>query len=369
MEPVYRSHHVPQNVTSFEFHLVGDMTLKQFTYLALGLSTAYLLFIFLTKSAPIIAWPLIVISALLGVAFAFLPIAERPLDYWLAAFLKAVFRPTKRVYLSKNMAVNSPLFKYRLGSYLQNLATQSLQSPTLEQTPKSALFNLTAQTIAKKLEGVAPEQVLQRDIKLPQTTAPPIKQALPSSEDLSKTVELAKEAQKVQTQIMQTEQQLNQIKSSAAAVGANQSQFVDNFKGLLSELDKLNQEASDVSHELAVLSKTPPSLVSKLPKKVVSSAINLTLTTFPNIINGIVTDSAGNYLEGAIIVAHDKTGIPVRALKTNKLGQFVAATPLANGVYDISIEKDSLSFDTIELELTGNILKPVAIAAKRVGLS
>src|SRR5687768_4930122 len=92
------THPVPQNVTSFQFRLIGDMTLKQFGYLGVGVGFAYLIFILLATSAPLIAWPIIVISSFLGIAFAFIPIQDRPLDHWVAAFLKAIYNPTKRVW-------------------------------------------------------------------------------------------------------------------------------------------------------------------------------------------------------------------------------------------------------------------------------
>jgi hypothetical protein len=85
----------------------------------------------------------------------------------------------------------------------------------------------------------------------------------------------------------------------------------------------------------------------------------------PNIINGIVTDAVNNYLEGVIVVTHDKQGLPVRALKTNKLGQFVAATPLPNGVYTLSLEKDNLIFDSVSISLDGKIMAPIVVAARK----
>src|SRR3989344_2149262 len=91
-------HPIPQNVTSFQFKLIGDMTLKQFTYLATGSAGAYLLFVFFAHDFPLVAWPLIIVFAILGVAFAFLPIGSRPLDHWLKAFLRAIYSPTKRVW-------------------------------------------------------------------------------------------------------------------------------------------------------------------------------------------------------------------------------------------------------------------------------
>ena len=93
------SHPLPQNVTTFQFKLVGDMTLKQFLYLATGVIIAYILFVFARDKYPFLTWPFIVISASLGAAFAFLPIQARPLDMWVGAFLKAIYTPTKRVWL------------------------------------------------------------------------------------------------------------------------------------------------------------------------------------------------------------------------------------------------------------------------------
>src|SRR5258708_3434413 len=118
MEP----HPIPQNVTSFQFHLVGDMTLKQFLYLATGAAIAYLTFVFFAHSYPLLAWPIIIISASLGAAFAFIPFASRPLDYWLRAFLRAIYSPTKRVWKKNNKtAKDDALFNSRLNIYLSNL--------------------------------------------------------------------------------------------------------------------------------------------------------------------------------------------------------------------------------------------------------
>src|SRR3989338_4380812 len=46
------AHPVPQDVNSFQFRLIGDMTIKQFTYLASGLGIAYMLYVFIAASSP-----------------------------------------------------------------------------------------------------------------------------------------------------------------------------------------------------------------------------------------------------------------------------------------------------------------------------
>ncbi len=99
------AHPIPQNVTSFEFHLIGDMTLKQFGYLSTGIVLAYLIFIFFVTTIPFIAWPLIVLLSGFGTLFAFVPIQERPLDYWVVAFVRAILRPTKIQFKSKHLSI------------------------------------------------------------------------------------------------------------------------------------------------------------------------------------------------------------------------------------------------------------------------
>ena len=66
-----QAHPIPQNVTSFEFKLVGDMTLRQFLYLAAGAGVAYVTFLLFAASAPLLAWPIIVVSAGLIVLVGF----------------------------------------------------------------------------------------------------------------------------------------------------------------------------------------------------------------------------------------------------------------------------------------------------------
>lgn len=360
------AHSVPKNISEFEFHLVGDMTLRQFAYLALGLGTAYLLFVFVSSSAPIIAWPLIVLSSSLGAAFAFLPIMERPLDHWSATFFRAIFSPTKRIYKSRIVNKESPHFKNRLNIYLNSLEPSIQTIVPIAPAPKPTT---RAEFVTQPHPNVP---------KLPPSfwlTPSPKKQAkssLPTAQELSETVELARRAQLIQVKIVETEKTISDIRTKLASPGVNREQYTRQFEETLSNLEGLTKEASEISRELAVLAKSPAPSVPSTKVRIVAAPPkeaekNIVLTTTPNIINGIVTDSQGNYLDGVIVVTHDKAGIPVRALKTNKLGQFLAATPLGNGIYTITLEKDGLLFDTLEIKLDGEILAPIKVAAKKGG--
>ena len=86
--------------------------------------------------------------------------------------------------------------------------------------------------------------------------------------------------------------------------------------------------------------------------------------TQSNILTGMVADKKGNLVEGAILEIRNEQGMPIRALKTNQLGQFLIITPLQNGVYEIETEKEGLSFAIIKIEAKGEIISPIEIRAK-----
>jgi hypothetical protein len=350
------SHPIPQNVTSFQFKLVGDMTLKQFIYLAIGSVIAYILFVALAPIYPLVAWPLIILSASLGVAFAFLPIASRPLDYWLKAFLRAIYSPTKRVWKKNNKSFkDDALFNSRLVTYLSSMQPQVavLTQPQTVQRPAP-----TAQPATQPVAPAAPAPML-------------------SKENLGKTVDLARQAQNIQIRILQTERMLNQIKSEASQPSAipvdysgQVNQIMTDLQGLIAQASQVKQQINTVTQAPASAPQAPAAPVASLKESVkvvtptVSKQTQLALTTFPNVINGIIKDKTGNYIEGCIAVIHDKEGLPVRALKTNKLGQFTGSTPLPNGIYKLTLEKDAFVFDVLQIELKGEVLPPLLITAK-----
>lgn len=413
METAFQSHPLPQNVTNFEFHLIGDMTLKQFGYLASGVGFAYLVFVLAAAQAPLLAWPIIVVSSLTGIAFAFLPIYERPLDHWVGAFFKAIFKPTKMEYKSAIITKEDPLFKNRLNIYLKNLKNQEIllsnnlasispsltdkiaskvdvappgeakiavpvvqtqsipPGPSLQAVPQPKPDNIPPHL--NSAAAVHPEQpgglLSKPDILV--VKEEPKQPTVLEGDELKKTVELAKEAQETQAKIKQIEVEIENLKAKAATPGEDPREYLDNFQKLLTSLQSLNNEAGNLARQMtAVSSKGSQTQASSLqqpntPPVKAKNIPTLTLTTFQNVINGIVTDSEGNYIENAIIVAHDKQGLPVRALKSNKLGQFIAATPLPNGVYTVVVEKEGAMFDVVEIELKGEVMKPVIVSARK----
>lgn len=88
-----REHPIPQDVTAYRFHIVGNMTIKQFAEVGAGCVLAFLVN---TTNLPVfLKWPLIGLCVGLGAMVAFVPIEERPLDHWVITFFKVLYKPTQ----------------------------------------------------------------------------------------------------------------------------------------------------------------------------------------------------------------------------------------------------------------------------------
>jgi len=121
----------------------------------------------------------------------------------------------------------------------------------------------------------------------------------------------------------------------------------------IAEIKRLEEQAVKKTGLPPIKTVVKPRLaVGKMAPSLVSS---------PNVINGIVKDRFGLLVDNVILVVKDSSGDPVRALKTNKIGQFAISTPLPNGVYTIDLEKEGYQFDIVEVEITGQVMPPIEI--------
>ena len=91
-----QQHPVPQNITAFEFKLVGFMTLRQFSYVAIAGVLSFIFFV--SGGDGITKWLFIIPISLLGVGLAFLPVGGVSFDKWIILFLHYISSPTKRVW-------------------------------------------------------------------------------------------------------------------------------------------------------------------------------------------------------------------------------------------------------------------------------
>lgn len=306
-------HPIPQQITSYEFKLVGDMTLKQFLKAAAGIILALL--INSTKLMVLVKWPLMLILAGGGLALAFVPYEDRPLDTWLKAFLKSIYNPTIFIYKKK------------------------IQDNWLDIDLSKAV---------KADEEEAEEERRQ---------AVPRKQ----KEEVKEFIESLPSVNKEENQNLVSDKvNLNPSPAKAESPldtpeAGRQGDTVGNQKTSES-IENIDYGTANLDLKREKLGATGEAVFGEIPMP--------DIPELPNLIVGMVMNKDNKIVEGAIVEIQDKEGNPSRVLKTNQLGQFRTLTQLTDGKYLIVTEKDSLEFDRVEILLEGKIVKPIKIIAK-----
>lgn len=156
------SHPIPRQITTFEFKLIGFLTLRQFIYLAVFFPLG--VFFFYLVPVPLLNIFLALVPILLGIALAFVPYNERPLDIWIKNFVKKLFSSSQYYYLKNNQppAFLKDVFIYSSPKIIQTHleAKQKLSSylskknpPTTENIRKQQLHQLI------RSDTVAPSRV------------------------------------------------------------------------------------------------------------------------------------------------------------------------------------------------------------------
>lgn len=319
------SHPIPQQISSYQFRLVGDMTLKQFFQIAGGALISIIIY-----SLPllgIIKWPLVIFFALLGLALAFLPLEERPLEKWIIAFFKSVYSPTlfswKKTaeefnYYQDEATVPSEKILYaggeaKLQEYLKNSSPNTL-SGNLEKIESSFLSGLSSifTTVVPNLKVGGPSLTVpeQTTVKIPVTTNIP-------KLFVEETTQKDNVAPVISTTLI-----------SPTSYG----------QGMVAQ--------KGVQFSVDAAPPSPPST--------------------PNTLTGQVVDQEKHIVEGVIMEIRDSMGRPVRALKSNKLGHFMVVTPLMSGKYEIITEKDGFNFEPLSFEATGKIIPPIVINGNKI---
>lgn len=278
-------HPIPQHISSYQFRLIGEMTLEQFGKLAGGCIIAL---VFYALPLPgLIKWFFIIISASAGALFAFVPFEGRPLETWIISFIKSIYAPTE--YVWRKSPVDFPFIKTEKGSFQEEYLPQK---------------EITRSLSVKELALI---------------------QALSENRDFYNQEEL------------------------------DQAQ---NLLKLFQQVGKIDQQSQNQS------------LSPEIPQKEAKFSQDLPFPKppdQPNVLVGMVIDKNNKIAEGAIIEIKDGSGETVRAMRTNRLGQFRTVSPLPDGQYQISIEKAGLNFDIMKVQLNGEIMSPIEIRESGAG--
>lgn len=329
------SHPIPQQISSYQFRLVGDMTLKQFFQIGGGALISLL--IYATGVHPLIKWPLILFSFGLGAAMAFLPFQERPLSKWILSFFRSVYSPTVFVWdkaqtpeiffqeeapYPKEKDVIAPHGEVALNEYLQ-------ETPEEKEGPFSR-FEGIEKSFLEKFGGLftLPTKSPTEPPAPAQPLVKPESQGVPES----KPIEIAVKG--FRPKIVVEEKPIVEevvVQQSTPTVVSPTLQGVE-----------IKSQAAQFSSQAAL--PFPP--------------------TIPNTITGQVVDANGKIIEGVILEIRDLAGRPVRALRSNKVGHFIIVTALTNGQYDLIADKTGFDFDPVTFEAKGEIIPPILIRSK-----
>lgn len=346
-------HPIPQQISSYQFKLVGDMTLKQFFQVAGGVVVS--LIFYSTPLHPIIKWPIILFSAGLGAAMAFLPFQERPLEKWIIAFFRSIYSPTLYTWKktekppvfyteeavvpaitavpasnnqntdknTTNLEEAEKSFLSKIGS-LWNVSNNPINTPT--QTPVVQTQQVTSPTVPTA-PFVSPTAAQTQNIESVKVVPPaPAPLTVP---------------QQVPTVITKSAPKL--IIQESAPLNTPQAE-ITNIEG--QKIEEKEITSSTVEFSVDAAPPSPPIAV--------------------NTIVGQVMDQDRKIVEGAILEIKDSASRPVRALKSNKAGHFIIVTPLANGKYEVTTEKEGFKFDPVSFDAKGDMIPPIAIKGVKI---
>lgn len=334
------NHPIPQDVTGFKFRLIGSVTVKQFLYI---LGAGALCGVFFIMPIPfILKWPAILFIAAIGAGLAFVPIEGRPMDVMLMNFLKAL--PAENRYLFRKQGAEALLHDYFT---LQPAQKAPTPTATQKDNRKELLLN----------------QLVRKNM--------PYKMDPEEREQLQNISSMFDEASTPVTGMVGLENTDTTIQEATASVTA--PAIVQEDSPTTPEPPTSEQPIPEPVTATQVAPAPPPPAeptppqpgipaVPVAPEKQVATGFPQIPDT-PNIVLGIVKDARGKVLPNIIVEVVDSEGNPVRAFKTNALGQFSSATPLHEGKYQILLEDTRRihEFSPIDIEMTNEIFQPLEI--------
>jgi hypothetical protein len=398
-----KEHAIPQDITGYKFHIVGNMTLKQFAETAMGFVVAF--FIYKTNLYAPVKFSLIAFSAAFGAALAFLPIEERPLDHWFITFFTILYKPTKFYWKKKSKIpeaftyeVNkdvknqgetidlSPQRRQRISEYLQSVksvqatdeeelynqqrSNQILsifedhsvkinydrvkkikQKPNLKVQVRSLIGVDEVQDFQDQNQNQTVQQQPQSNFSLPEQEVVLEKQSYeykPLERKAVTTEAIASEIEIPELENIEVDENYKKEQESMGADISHRNQQTQEVQdeAVYIETTRQGDETNNSDSESVTLNKdlpfpTKPSKPNKL--------VGMTLTQNDELINN------------ATITLKDSNNTPVTAVRSNALGQFFITSQLKNGKYSIEIKKEGLSFFPVSITLKGETVDPLEI--------
>jgi hypothetical protein len=310
-------HPLPRQITSFEFKLIGFMTLRQFLYLILFFPIGYIVFALIP--VPVIRQLAGAIVVIIGLLLAFLPVNDRPLDYFIRTLIKRLTSPTQYTFHK----INKPVY------FLENLYYYT--------DPHKVFSHIeTQEKLAAYMAKTRP----------------------------------ASAADKRQTDRKRAiNQALRDVHSPAAANTAVPAQ---------SAPPQTSPQQTVAAHHATPIQQSPPPVVSSQtqatqaaksptpfnPPAAQPAQIDSKHPFFIGVVRNHKQDPIGDIL----IYVQDASATTVRILKTNNHGVFATYKPLNTGTYSFIMKdpKGTYFFDTMKVPIDSGQNKPLEILSKEL---
>jgi hypothetical protein len=370
-----REHAIPQDVVGYRFHIVGNMTLKQF--LEVGAGCILGLLIYNTNLYFFIKWPMIGLCVGLGVMAAFVPFEERPFDHWIVTFFKVLYKPTK-FYWRREPKIPDP-FLFKPNTPQQTLTELDLNPArrarikeyigTLSVVQRQSELDENAAQIASVLEEFTRVQIDQTEVvgqnvrpNLVVTTHSLRSQEIPDMLEMSQVTiyEDTPFSNDPQYHLQKTALDISQVAQDIAIPQLDPTQVDAQDTSITGTY--INEDGS-ISQMYADVTSGP--LTAPTASDMAATSVNLPFPappTEPNKLVGMILSPTNEVLSEAIIeIIESSSGMVARAVKSNTLGQFFITTPLPNGEYVIRIEKEGYDFSALSLTLSGSVVPPLEI--------
>lgn len=385
-----REHAIPQDVTGYRFHIIGNMTLKQF--LEVGAGCLVGVGIYSTNLPAIIKWPMIVMVVAMGAMAAFVPIEERPFDHWIVTFFKTLYKPTKFYWRREsklpdpflyrpaettttvNIEIDlKPARRQRIKEYISSVQNMSgsVLYDTNEVEKINELMNLFDQTelsVPIEITNLTEKPDLKvrvRSFRPPPTSATIDDVVLPALPQATSS-----DTQLQEDENIPTTKRLNVTALPSSQVG--QQINIPAPENISIESQVISHQSTPevtTSVEDRVYLDTQATFPNYIPSQEIVQNVSLPFPappTEPNRLVGMVLTPNNELLNDAIVEITTQDGQVARAVKSNALGQFFITTPLANGTYTIMAERDGYSFEPLSLSLTGQLVAPLEIRCHEV---
>lgn len=417
------NHPIPQDITGFQFKLIGNLTIRQFVYLAIGAILAWIFFFVLPLPA-LIKWPVSIISFAAGAIFAFVPIDGRPMDTMVKNFIRALSSPTQFLYKKTGGQLTpaaSNMSDQATNSQIPTVIPNPSPTPILTTTPIPAAQPVIFQepVSAPPIQAATPTPIptpqpqpeivpipqnpaetgatdsvihLSTPVSAPAATAFTDPTQIPVSviEELSTPTSKKEEPnidwktedenKKLQEEVLALKKQLEEKEKIVEAEPSptpiqapDQIALEKQLTESMRQKEELEKQLLEMQSKMSGPAQTfTPSTVAPLqqtqrvrhvPPGMERSVGLPSAPEAPNLITGIIKDSRGNPIPNILVEVKDADSNPVRAFKTNGLGKFASATSLSNGKYILTFEDsaEKHKFDAVEIELQGAPVMPLEI--------